>query len=128
MELVIKDNTRELKYSIKAIDWLDSVYTYEASGVTFGMGVQLLYQNIIMKNVPGLFNALKAGFLQYRDVTSKDIEEFIEKLAEEDKLDEVFDYVADILGKSPLTKATINTMKKNQETYLQTQQSSASQD
>lgn len=110
LEIVIKDNKRELKYSIRAIDWLDTVYTVNANGLVFGLGVQMLYQNIQMNNIPALQNALKAGLLHYKDISSADIEEYITRLAENDELEDLFNLITNTLGKSPLTKTTVKKL------------------
>lgn len=134
MKIIIKGEEKQLKFTIKALNWLDEIYKFETSdGLSFGIGVQMLYQNIEMRSIPGLYNALRAGFMG-QTISSKDVEEYIEQLGEfEYELDEngeeivpenitgeiktieeLFEEVSQKLKKSSLTKGTIKQLLKNQ--------------
>lgn len=111
--MVITLNGRDysLYFSIAGIDYLDREYYLEASGVKFGFGVGMVYQQIAMKNVVGIFNAIKACLIN-KDVKDDVIEDYIVKVAEDDKLDELCEELIDELKKQPLTRKSVADLIK----------------
>lgn len=111
--MVITLNGRDysLYFSIAGIDYLDREYYLEASGVKFGFGVGMVYQQIAMKNVVGIFNAIKACLIN-KDVKDDVIEDYIVKVAEDDKLDELCEELIDELKKQPLTRKSVADLTK----------------
>lgn len=111
--MVITLNGRDysLYFSIAGIDYLDREYYLEASGVKFGFGVGMVYQQIAMKNVVGIFNAIKACLIN-KDVKDDEIEDYIVKVAEDDKLDELCEELIDELKKQPLTRKSVADLTK----------------
>ena len=111
--MVITLNGRDysLYFSIAGIDFLDRKYYVEASGVKFGFGVGVVYQQIAMKNVVGIFNAIKACLIN-KDVKDDVIEDYIVKVAESNNLDKLCEDLIDELKKQPLTRKSVADLTK----------------
>lgn len=120
MIITLNDKDYNLYFSIASIDYLDREYYVEASGVKFGFGVGMVYQQIAMKNVVGIFKAVKAGLIN-KNIKDSVIEEFIVKKAEEDKLDELCEGLIDELKKQPLTKKAVEELTKRIENVQENQ-------
>ena len=111
MVITLNNKDYSLYFSIAGIDYLDREHYVEASGVKFGFGVGMVYQQIAMKNVVGIFNAIKACLIN-KDVKDDVIEDFIVKVAEDDKLDELCEDLIDELKKQPLTRKSVADLTK----------------
>ena len=120
--MVITLNGRDysLYFSIAGIDYLDREYYVEASGVKFGFGVGMVYQQIAMKNVVGIFNAIKACLIN-KNVKDDVIEGYIVKVAEDDKLEELCEELIDELKKQPLTRKAVSDLTKRIENVTEEQ-------
>ena len=99
---------------------MDREYYVEASGVKFGFGVGMVYQQIAMKNVVGIFNAIKACLIN-KNVKDDVIEDYIVKVAEDDKLDELCEELIDELKKQPLTRKAVSDLTKRIENVTEEQ-------
>lgn len=111
MEIEIKGKDTELKFNFRFIRKMDAIYRIEQDGLEMSMGVSMAYNALNMYSVNDLVNVIHASSVE--KVSRKDVEESIESYAEEnDGLEGLFDEVQDELGKSPLTKATIQRFKK----------------
>lgn len=111
MVITLNNKDYNLYFSIAGIDFLDREYYVEASGVKFGFGVGMVYQQIAMKNVVGIFNAIKACLIN-KNVKDDVIEDYIVKVAEEDKLEELCEELIDELKKQPLTRKSVADLTK----------------
>lgn len=111
MVITLNNKDYSLYFSIAGIDFLDRKYYVEASGVKFGFGVGMVYQQIEMKNVVGIFNAIKACLIN-KDVKDDVIEDYIVKVAEDDKLEELCEELIDELKKQPLTRKSVADLTK----------------
>lgn len=111
MIITLNNKDYNLYFSIAGIDFLDREYYVEASGVKFGFGVGMVYQQIAMKNVVGIFNAIKACLIN-KNVKDDVIEDYIVKVAEDDKLEELCEELIDELKKQPLTRKSVADLTK----------------
>ena len=118
MIITLNDKDYNLYFSIASIDYLDREYYVEASGVKFGFGVGMVYQQIAMKNVVGIFNAIKACLIN-KDVKDDAIEDFIVKVAEDDNLDKLCEELIDELKKQPLTRKSVADLTKRIESVTE---------
>lgn len=105
MILIINGKEYPLRFGFAAIDYLDKIYYLEEAGVKLGQGIPLLVSNLVSENPLALFHAYRAGMITEKSQPSNaELEVYLEGLAEEDKLDELFKEVIDELKKSALTK------------------------
>lgn len=105
--MILKINGKEypLRFGFAAIDYLDKIYYLEEAGVKLGQGIPLLVSNLVAENPLSLFHAFKAGMITEKSLPSNaELEVYLEDLAENDKLDELYKEVIDELKKSALTK------------------------
>lgn len=115
MKLKINDQEYELHFGLKFINTLDNIYTQEISGVKFGMGVEMMNTYLAMKHPQALLNVIKAGTSHLNSKpTEKDIENHLEKLAVEDKLNDLFDEVQETAKQAPFLKHKMKQMEKAQ--------------
>lgn len=104
----------ELKFGIKFVRELDKVYTVDYQGLEFGAGINMAYMNLQQYNPIALVEVIKAAVShESSPPKTKQIEEAVEEYAEEnDGLEQLFKDVFEELGKSSVTKATIEQFKK----------------
>lgn len=111
MVITLNNKDYNLYFSIAGIDFLDREYYVEANGVKFGFGVGMVYQQIAMKNVVGIFNAIKACLIN-KNVKDSIIEDYIVKVAEDDKIEQLCEDLIDELKKQPLTRKSVADLTK----------------
>ena len=103
----------ELKFGLKFIRELDKAYTVNYEGLEFGMGVNMAYTGLLQYNPSTLAEVIKAATAHLSSSPRiNQIDEAIEQYAEEnDGLDQLFEDVIEELGKSKVTKTTIEKFK-----------------
>jgi tRNA U34 5-methylaminomethyl-2-thiouridine-forming methyltransferase MnmC len=114
MKFTIAGKEYDLKFGLKFIRELDKIYTVNYEGLEFGMGVNMAYMNLQQFNPTALAEVIKAAVSHESSPPKmKQIEEAVEEYAEEnDGLEQLFEDVLEELGKSKVTKATIERFKK----------------
>lgn len=114
MVLKINGKEYEIRFGFAGIDYLDRVYYVESHGVKLGQGLGMLYTYLEMQHPMSLLHAIKAGTITEKQAPSvKEIEEFVEEIAETEGLEKLFKDLGNELKKQPLTKGTIKTHLKN---------------
>lgn len=111
MEIEIKGNNVELKFDFRFIRKMDTLYRVEQDGLGMSVGVAMAFNGLAMYSVTDLVNVIHGSIVD--KVSRKDVEGAVEEYAEEnDGLEGLFIELREELGKSPLTKATVQQFKK----------------
>ena len=110
MEITLNGQPREVKFTLSMINELDKIYTIEASGAKFAMGLNLAFTYLSQKNPTAILNVLQACFPK---VPARHVEEYVENYAiENGTLEPLFEELMDDMGKHPLLTATLNSYKQ----------------
>lgn len=113
MKLTFKGKEYEVKFGIRFIKNLDEIYFVERDGIKFGAGLDIASATLIAKQIGPLTEILFAGT---KGLTMTEIEEYVEGVAEEGKLDELFEEVGKQFETAPIIKDQFkliqNEMKK----------------
>lgn len=105
MNITINEKDYELKFGLKFINQLDKIYTQELSGIKFGMGVEMMNTYLNMKHPQALANIIKAGTSHLSSKPSnKEIEDYLEEQAVNDKLEDLFTDFLDAVNQAPFLK------------------------
>lgn len=128
MNLKIGGKTYEMIMGIKAIDYLDHVYTFEVNGIKFGNGIKMLVTSLFNEDPVALYNCIKAGICtELQKPSNADIEKLLVEVSEKDEIGGLYLDFLNLLRTQPLTKATMKrfsseevkaeekTMEKNEE-------------
>lgn len=109
MEFKIGKKNYQLKFGVKCVRELDKVYKVDQQGLEFGMGVNLAYMQLKMKNITTLSNVIKAAISHIESAPNiSKVDEAVENYADEnDGLSKVFNEILDEMGKSSVMKETI---------------------
>lgn len=113
MEFTIGNKVYELRFGMKLARVLDKVYEVDYQGMKFGMGVNMALMNLQQQNPVAIQEIITAGISHLNSIPrDNQIEGAIEEYAEQnDGLGELFETLADEMGKSPTLKATISNFK-----------------
>lgn len=113
--LEVKGEKRELRFDkIGFIRRLDEVYKAEKGGIEFGFGVMFANVYLEQYSVPALANVIKCGLFKEKGITLNDVDEAIEKVAENGDLEALFEMVIEALGKSQIVQVTVAKLEKAQ--------------
>lgn len=113
MEITIKNKDYQLEFGLKFIRKMDEVYTINADGAEFGMGVESAMTYIATENPTVLYEIIKAGTSHYKSKPSNDdIEKTLEDYAIKGKLSELFTTVLKAMEDAPFLKQKIQNFKK----------------
>jgi|SRR5699024_7816638 len=116
MELKINGKDYKLKFGLKFINLLDNLYSQEISSLKFGMGVEMMNVYLNMKHPQVLVNIIKAGTSHLGSKPSEnEIEGYLEELAIEGKLNDLFESVQKEVKQAPFLKHKIEQIEKVQE-------------
>lgn len=116
MQLTIGKKTYDLKFGFGFLEEIDKRYTIDQNGFDIGIGVVSANVYLRQANPLVLKNLIQAATSEEKSKPSvKDIETYMEQLASEDKLDDLFIEFIEELGKSPFTKS----ITKRQEEAIQ---------
>lgn len=117
MKMIFKINGKEyeLKFGMKLARVLDQTYKIDYQGMEFGMGVNMALMNLKQMNPVAIQEVITAGLSHLTSIPKPQlIESAIENYAEENAgLEELFEELADEMGKSPTLKATIKNFKES---------------
>ncbi|MGN7183680.1 tail assembly chaperone [Cytobacillus kochii] len=118
MEFKIADKEYQLKFGIKFIRELDKIYKVDYQGMEFGMGVNLAFMALNQYNPSVLSQVVHAAVSHSPSAPSlSTIDSAIEDYAEEqDGLESLFEAVLSEMGKSKVTKSTLEKFKKMAQT------------
>lgn len=113
MNLTINGKEYTLNFGLKFIREMDKVYTVENKGIKLAMGVESAMSYLSMQNPTVLFEIIKAGTAHLKGrPTGTEIENELEKIANEDKLDRLFKDIQEALEEAPFLKSKIKQFKK----------------
>lgn len=105
MNITINGKEYELVFGLKFIRELDKTYTQKIDGMEFGVGIETAIPYLKMKNPVVLYEIIKAATSHLKSKPSNEaIEKELEKLAEEDKLDQLFEDIEKAMGESAFLK------------------------
>lgn len=111
MELEIKGELVELRFSIGFIRKMDEIYSVDRGGAVVGIGLPMVIEAIESYNLPVLAEVIRASATKRH--TIRDIDNALEDYAEEnDGLGSLFEKVSDELGNSPMVKDSVKKMKE----------------
>lgn len=106
MKLQLGNREYEMNMGLKALNYLDKVYTTNVGGVELGMGLWLLLADLSVGNVNSLAKFIRAATItEPQKPSDKDIEAYIGSLKGED-FGQAFDDFLDFLKTQPLTAET----------------------
>ena len=109
MEIKVNGKARELKFNMGFIRRLDEIYFFESDGLSFSAGLMKGYPSLQMGSPTDLANFVRCAMGD--NISQAQVERALDDYAEEnDGLDDLFDYVISELGKSPVTKSTVNKL------------------
>ena len=115
MQFKIDDRTYDVYFGIAALKYLDEQYTFkdEDTGISLGLGVEILMASLSTKNVLAVVNFMKAGTVTERQKPSdRGIESFIGSMDAEE-FNRFIQEAIDELKKQPLTHLKANRMGAN---------------
>lgn len=105
MDITINGKEYELVFGLKFIRELDKTYTQKIDGMEFGVGIETAIPYLKMKNPVVLYEIIKAATSHLKSKPSNaDIEKELEELAEEDKLEQLFEDIETAMGESAFLK------------------------
>ena len=110
MILNIGNREYELKFGIKFIEAIDSLYTQEKSGIEFGLGIELVTVYLNAGRPTAILNVIKAGTAHLNSKPSnKDIEDFLEELASKDdeSYEQLFTDLLESMEQAPFLKRAL---------------------
>lgn len=104
MQITISGKDYDIHFGMKFIRELDKKYYIDQNGVHFGAGLETVMINLFTANPAALSDILYLGTCteKVRPMPTE-VDAYIEAVAEEGKMDELFDRVRDELKNSPLT-------------------------
>ncbi len=113
MKFTINGKEYQLEFGIKFIRKMDEIYTVSANGMAFGMGVESALSYIAMENPTVLYEIVRAGTSHLKNKPSNDdIEDALEKVAGEGKLEKLFKDIQKAMEEAPFLKQKIKNFKK----------------
>lgn len=114
MEFKIGKKNYQLKFGVKCARELDKIYKIDREGLQFGMGVNLAFAQLNMKNISTLSNVIKAAISHVDSAPNIDkVDDAVGAYAEEnDGLNKLFDEIQEEMGKSPVMKETIKDFRE----------------
>lgn len=113
MDLTINGKDYQLQFGLKFIRTLDQTYTQKADGMEFGLGIETAIPYLKMQNPTVLYELIKAGTSHLKSKPSNDdIENELEKFAEEGKLDKLFKDIEKAMEESAFLKSKMKKFKK----------------
>lgn len=115
--MTVKINNKEyvIHIGIKCLEYLDTVYCAEESGIKVGMGVELVTVGLTMRNPVAVYHMIKGGTATEKSKPSNaDIESFIESAAEaeEDDFEVLCEDFLSALEKAPLAKKKMEALSQ----------------
>lgn len=117
MQVTINKKDYELNFGFGFLEYLNNNFGVVTDNFqTKAGGLLLLQTGLELKDPTALAKVLKAGLITENSVpTQKDIEQFINDLAEKGKKDylEFYNEVHDELKKAPLLKVTLSALQVN---------------
>nr|DAU45906.1 MAG TPA: tail assembly chaperone [Bacteriophage sp.] len=114
--ITINDKDYTLNFGFDFLRVLDERYSINQNGVAFGFGVQHAVVDLQQKNPLVLLDLIQAGAATERQKPSVEgIERFVEREAENGRLDNLFEDFLSQLQKQPLTRETAKRMLEAQE-------------
>lgn len=116
MKLTINGKDCELKYGLSFIGEIDEMYKQKSNGMEIAVGLDMLALYMSTSNPVALRNAIQAGTSHMSGRPSqREINEYLEQVAEKDELDQLFEDVLNEMEVAPFLKKKFKDIKKEME-------------
>lgn len=113
MELKIGEKNYELRFGLSFIREMDMLYTQSMSGVSFGMGLEMMDTYLELRRPTALANVIKAGTSHLNTKPSNDdIEEYLADIFVKEEQEKLFKEVEVATEQAPFLKQTIKGLKQ----------------
>lgn len=113
MELNIGGKSYELRFGLSFISEMDNLYTQSMSGVSFGMGLEMMNTYLELRRPTALANVIKAGTSHLNTKPSNDdIEEYLADVFVKEEQEKLFKEVEVATEQAPFLKQTIKGLKQ----------------
>src|SRR5699024_6811969 len=113
MELKIGEKNYELRFGLSFIREMDMLYTQSMSGVSLGIGLQMMDIYLEIRLVTALANVIKAGISHLNTKPSNDdIEEYLADIFVKEEQEKLFKEVEVATEQAPFLKPTIKGLKQ----------------
>lgn len=113
MEFKIGDKEIELNFGVRFVAALDEMETIDANGVKFGMGLAISEPRLEMGSIGALANTIKSALHRRPEISLDNVFDELDKLADEDKLNDLFEKIEGELKNSNAVRSAKVQMEKN---------------
>jgi len=111
MDFKIKGENKQLNFGVRFVADIDETEKYKTESVSFGMGLMMAQQKLVMGNFPALVSIIKHAL--YKDnVTEDEVVDALDEYGEENELETLFAKIEEELKNSNAVRTSQARMEK----------------